>query len=212
VREFLIRNGERVVFIGDEITEARREEDPNGLGYGYVAIIAALCVAAHPERRIEFINRGVGGDRVVDLKKRWDEDVIKLDPDWVSISIGLNDAHNRVSGRLREAVPLDLFTSTYRELIERTLDETNAGLILMEISVLGEDLGSEGNRVLSPYNEAIRRLAAEYDAILVPVNRAFRRAILSRPGFKWTVDGIHPNPFGHALIAMTWLKSLGFEI
>lgn len=212
MREFLIRNGDRVVFIGDEITEAGREGDPNRLGYGYVAIIAGLCVAAYPERRIEFVNRGVKGDRVVDLKRRWDEDVIKLDPNWVSISIGLNDVHRRVSGRLSEAVPLDVFTSTYRELIERTLDETNAELILMEISILGEDLGSEGNRVLSPYNEAIRRLAAEYDAILVPVNRAFRRAILSRPGFKWTIDGVHPNPFGHALIAMTWLRSLGFEI
>ncbi|HID56270.1 TPA: hydrolase [Candidatus Poribacteria bacterium] len=210
--EFLIHNGERVVFIGDSITDAGKGDDPNGLGFGYVSIIASLVTAAYPERRIHFINKGVSGNRIVELRERWWGDVIELKPNWVSISIGINDVWRRFDGRPHLAVPLNDFISIYRTLIEDTLSLTRANLILMETSVIGEDLESRPNRMLSSYNDAIRGFARHYDAILVPVNRAFRKAILSRPGFRWTMDGVHPNPYGHMLIALTWLKSMGFEL
>jgi lysophospholipase L1-like esterase len=212
VSEFLIRNGDKVLFIGDSITGAGRENDPNGLGYGYVSIIATLVTAAYPERKIHFVNKGISGNRVVELRVRWDEDVIDQKPDWVSISIGINDVWRKFDGHPQMAVSLNNFITVYRTLIEDTLRFTRAELILMETSVIGEDLDNHPNSVLSPYNEAIRAFARDYNAILVPVNRAFRRAILSRPGFRWTTDGVHPNSYGHTLIAITWLRSLGFEL
>ena len=88
----LLQDGESVLFIGDSITDAGRRADTyRGLGSGYVAQVADLLAARYPDRAIAINNQGISGNRVVDLRSRWAEDVAAHDPDWVSISIGINE-------------------------------------------------------------------------------------------------------------------------
>ena len=89
----------RILFQGDSITDGNRgrSADPNHvLGHGYVFIIAAKYGAAFPELKLDFLNRGVSGNTVLDLEKRWQKDVLDLKPDVLSILIGVNDEGRRV--------------------------------------------------------------------------------------------------------------------
>ena len=91
----------------------------------------ALLLARYPELGLEVVNRGIGGNTVRDLARRWDEDVIAEQPDWLSVKIGINDVWRTMTGRQAEAVPLEEYRTTYHRLLERTRQETQARLILM---------------------------------------------------------------------------------
>src|SRR3954453_13824130 len=86
--------GARILFQGDSITDGNRgrSADPNHiLGHGYAFIIAAKFGAAFAPLNLEFINRGVSGNTVLGLQKRWPADTIALKPDVLSVLIGIND-------------------------------------------------------------------------------------------------------------------------
>src|SRR6056300_842528 len=89
-----LATGDTLVMIGDSITDCGRGR-PVGqkgtLGNGYAKEVWALLHAVYPERKIRVLNTGVSGQRVPDLAARWQEDVLDLKPDWVSIMIGIND-------------------------------------------------------------------------------------------------------------------------
>ncbi len=99
--------GSRLLFQGDSITDmkwGRNQKDRNHyLGHSYVFFIAARLGVDLPNTKLEFFNRGVSGNKLEDLKKRWQKDAIELKPDWLSILIGVND----ISRRGRIGVPLD---------------------------------------------------------------------------------------------------------
>jgi lysophospholipase L1-like esterase len=208
--DLALKDGDTVLFMGDSITDAgRRDDKTRQLGGGYVALIADLLAALHPDRRIRILNHGISGDRVIELHKRWEVDVVAHQPDWVSISIGINDVWRRFANLLDDAVDIDDYIRLYGDLCEWTTKKTSARLILMETSVIGEDFANDSNRYLEQYKDAIRAYAQQYDAVLVPIRDAYRRGIEARPGFAWTSDGVHPLPPGHMLMATTWLRAVG---
>ncbi|HET7560196.1 MAG TPA: SGNH/GDSL hydrolase family protein [Limnochordia bacterium] len=207
---FQLEDGQRVLMIGDSITDCDRRGNHKPLGAGYVREIADLVAARYPERSIEFINQGISGNTVRDLARRWETDVLAYEPDWLSISIGINDVWRQLDGRPEQAVLIDEYRATYGELLVKSTASGKTRLILMETSVIGEQPDAEGNRLLEPYNLCIRQLAAEYGAVVVPMRRAFFTAIARRPQQQWTTDGVHPNAAGHALMALTWLGALGW--
>jgi len=204
----VFRKGEKVVLIGDSITACKRSEIE--LGGGYVRLVASLLGARYPELGLSFVNKGVSGDNVLRLAARWETDVIAEKPDWLSVSIGINDA-SLEEGKSTQIVAIDAFEETYRRLLNRTKEAVGSRLILMETTVSGESLTGEENRRLAPYNKVIRKLAKEFDAVLVPMNREWHKALKASPGVKWTGDGGHPNPAGHGLMAKVWLDAVGFE-
>ena len=202
-----LRNDEVVLFQGDSITDAGREADASGMGWGYAALVAAWHAAAHPELPVTFVNRGVSGDRVPDLKARWQADCLDLKPTRVSIMVGINDVWRRYDA----GDPTDLATyeAGYRDLLVRTV-ATGAGIILLEPFVLPvpEDRRT-WREDLDPKIAAVHRLAKEFSAILVPLDRLFATAATRRPPAFWAGDGVHPTLPGHALIARAWLDAVG---
>jgi lysophospholipase L1-like esterase len=52
-------------------------------------------------------------------------------------------------------------------------------------------------------------LAAEFGAVVVPLQAVFAAALKRAPAEYWTFDGIHPNAQGHWLIAEAWLRAAG---
>ncbi len=95
-----IKNGQKIVFIGDSITDCGRRAAQRPLGAGYVKMFADLMIIRESAKRVAIINKGIGGDNVLGLRNRWTDDVLRNRPDWLSIKIGINDLHGcLLSGR-----------------------------------------------------------------------------------------------------------------
>ena len=200
----------RLLFIGDSITDCGRREDPEGAGSGYVRLVRDFLRARDSSAAPIVINRGISGNKVTDLKKRWERDVINEAPDVLSVMIGINDVwHGMVSDR--EGVDLDTFIVTYREiLMEIRARRPTCRLVLCEPTVISPPAPREGNERLGPYVRAVSDLAGDFlaDAV-VRLHDILRSAERARPDIDWTTDGVHPTSTGHALIARTWLQTAG---
>ncbi|NMO95112.1 SGNH/GDSL hydrolase family protein [Paenibacillus lemnae] len=200
-----------VLFQGDSITDAgRNRQDPDSLGTGYPQMVAGLAGLNHPELNLKFLNRGIGGDRVVNLQDRWQEDCLDLKPTWVSVYIGINDCWRRYDSQ--DPTSTEQFKSGYRKLLQQTQEKLNAKLILMEPFVLPVPEDRRGWREdLDPKITAVRDLAAEFGALLVPLDGLFNAAAARREPAYWAYDGVHPTPAGHALIARAWMDTMGIR-
>ncbi|WP_053362669.1 SGNH/GDSL hydrolase family protein [Bacillus sp. FJAT-27251] len=201
---------QRIVFIGDSITWWGITTKDK-IGTGYVRLLHDYLKLSYPERDIEIINKGISGNRIFDLKERWEQDVISLHPDLVSISIGINDVARQFDSPEINQVSPDIFEETYELLIQDVLNKTNASLVLMEPTVIKEDSQSEGNRRLKLYVEIVNRLANKYNASVVPTHQAFIQFIESRSDLPLTVDGVHMNTMGNMLIAKTWIQAVNLK-
>ena len=131
--------GQTILFIGDSITDAGRRVEAPPYGRGYVAYCRSLLLARYPELGLQIHNRGIGGNTVRDLQARWNEDVLALRPDWLSVKIGINDVWRRFGGDPHQAVPLNEYVVTLRELLLRARDRAGARLIVMEPYVIESD-------------------------------------------------------------------------
>src|SRR5437762_2767741 len=101
----IFEQGQKVLFIGDSITDCGRREGPHApYGNGYVALARTFLLARYAELGLEVVNRGIGGNTVRDLAARWQDDVIAEQPDWLSVKIGINDVWRAIANRLDEAV------------------------------------------------------------------------------------------------------------
>jgi lysophospholipase L1-like esterase len=73
----LLDDGDLILFQGDSITDAGRDYlNPNHLGYGYSLMASAWFQALYPEKQVRFINRGISGNRAINLAERWQEDCL----------------------------------------------------------------------------------------------------------------------------------------
>jgi lysophospholipase L1-like esterase len=204
----LIEPGSLVLFQGDSITDAGwLREDPNSMGGGYAMMASAWFSALYPEMGVRFLNRGISGHRVRDLKSRWQEDCIDLKPDWVSVMIGINDTWRRYDSA--DPTSTESYEEDYRHILGRVRDELGAKLILLEPFVLPCPPDREAWREdLDPRIHVVRKLAVEFGALLVPLDGVFAQAACKREAAFWAADGVHPSPAGHALIAQAWLRTV----
>jgi lysophospholipase L1-like esterase len=205
----LIQNHATVLFQGDSITDAGRDrQGGEDLGRGYAMLAAAWFAARHPERRVRFINRGIGGDRIADLEARWQADAIDLRPAWLSIMVGINNTWRRYDRD--DPTPHDLFEAIYRRILGRARDELGARLVILEPFIVPVSEQVERMREdLDPKIAIVRRLAREHEAIYVPLDGIFAAAAARREPAFWSADGVHPSLPGHALIAQAWLAAVG---
>ncbi len=207
----LFQSGDKVLFIGDSITDCGRRGDHAPFGHGYVRKITDLITAKYPEREITYVNKGIGGDIVEGLENRWDTDVIDEKPDWLSVKIGINNASRQLGQDISNEEYLPIWEACYRRILTRVKTELNAPLFLFEIFYIEEDVENPRPLAVDAYNESIHKLAEEFDARLIRTNEAFDSAVAARPGALWTTrDGVHPNAEGHTLMALEFLKQAGW--
>lgn len=204
----LLDNGDLVLFQGDSITDAGRDYlNPNHLGYGYSLMASAWFQALYPEKQVRFINRGISGNRAIDLAERWQEDCLDLRPTWISLLIGINDTWRRYDQN--DPTSLEAYEAAYRSLLQKSTVDLGARLILCEPFVLSVPADRDLWRVdLDPKIAVVRKLAREYGAILVPFDGLFAQASTRRPPEFWAEDGVHPSEAGHALMAQSWLRAI----
>ncbi|MXV75643.1 hypothetical protein F4Z99_15390 [Candidatus Poribacteria bacterium] len=141
------------------------------------------------------------------LEERWDTDVIAEKPNWLSVKIGINNASRQYANDVSTGEYLPIWEACYRRILTRVKTELDAPLFLFQIFYIEEDVDAPRPLAVDAYNESIHTLAEEFDARLIPTNAAFDKAVDARPGALWTTqDGVHPNPEGHTLMALEFLK------
>ncbi|HET8654159.1 MAG TPA: SGNH/GDSL hydrolase family protein [Longimicrobiaceae bacterium] len=207
-----LKTGSIVLFQGDSITDFGRNRgyaganDPGALGTGYPLLVASAALRDHPGDWLRFFNRGVSGNTVPDLQARWEEDTLAIEPDVLSILIGVNDIWHTLEGSFNGTV--QSYERDYSALLDRTrraLPSTR--LVVLEPFVLRT--GAVDARWFPEFDErraVARRVAQQAGATFIPLQEMFDELAEKAPPGYWLRDGVHPTPAGHAAIAERWRK------
>jgi acyl-CoA thioesterase I len=206
----IIKPDDLILFQGDSITDCGRRDSEDGLGTGYAAIIRGLLSRNTGLMPLKILNRGIGGDRTVELLQRWKEDCEDLKPDVLSITIGVNDVW-RIMGEWegQTYVGPEAFSENYRRLIDRALAAGVRRLILCSPTAIENHKDSRIAALIEERAEIVKNMAAEYKAVYVPFLECQLELLKTRPEVMWTIDGCHPTTAGHAALARCWLETLG---
>ena len=207
-----LRANDTIVFIGDSITDAdRRHPAYTPFGCGYVHFVANALLAKYPRLNLNIINTGVGGDTILDLRRRWDADCLAHRPNLLSVLIGINDAWYLTTepGGNGRAAPPKQCELTYDQLLLEVRRQCDCQIVLMEPFVFAAEAQNELLSTAKGYITAARRLAAQHDAVLVALQEEVNSRIGEVPPERWSQDGVHPYQWAHAWIAARWLEATG---
>ena len=201
---------QKLLFIGDSITDTgRNRNNPESLGKGYVALIAKALADRGDSENYQLINRGISGNKIHDIAERWHADCVALEPDVVTLLIGINDTWHNVGDKAIFATEqsAEQFEMHYRHLLASLRKKSDARIILMEPFVFPYPEDRKTWRAdLDPKQVILKRLAEELDAEWIGLD-AYLNAIGAVEGYETlSNDGVHPTKKGHLLISDAWLK------
>lgn len=197
----------RILFQGDSITDCgRNRSDITDIGPGYPKYVKQYIDECYPDLDFEFINKGCGGHQTKDLLARWQEDAVDLQPDVISILVGVNDTWHHTEKQ--DWIPNDVFEANYRALLEDIKNKTNAKIIMIEQYVLDFPDMQIFHNDIDEKIRIVRRLAAEYADRYIPLDGLFASACVAEPPCHWTEEGVHPTDEGHKLIADYYFDAL----
>ena len=211
----MIPKNSTILFQGDSITDCGRNREagvaPNdlsGLGQGYAMMTAAELLSSRPADGLRVFNRGISGNRVVDLYARIQSDILNLKPDVLSILIGVNDTWHGKNPDWSNGVAIPKYERIYRDLLNEVREALpNVKFVLCEpfvlrCGVVRDDWGEE----IDQRRALVAKLAKEFGAVLVSFQSMFDEAVNLAPPEYWAADGVHPSAAGHLLMAKCWLE------
>lgn len=201
----------RILFQGDSITDMMRSrENDKFLGIGYPVLVGAELGLDYPGE-YEFLNRGVSGNRIVDLYARIKSDIINLKPDVISFLIGINDVWHELDDR-HNGVDAEKYYTIYSMLISEikaALPETQ--IMILEPFVLKGSGTEEDWEYFSTETdkraEKAKKIAEKFNLKFVPLQSKFDDAERLADSSYWLWDGVHPNYPGHEIIKREWIKA-----
>lgn len=212
----IFENGDRIVFIGDSITDACSNgavtEGGDALGFGYVRMIENLMLSAYPELNIRVTNSGINGHTSRHLLERWQTDLLDLNPQWVSICIGVNDVWRQFDcpARPEEWVLPDEYEQNMIKMIESIKDKVK-GIFIMSPFFL-EPLEQDRMRArMDEYGAICRRLAEKYGCTFLDIQSIFNEYFKYKATTFIASDRVHPNQIGSTLIAREFLSKTGYD-
>lgn len=202
-----------ILFQGDSITDAgrnTRELKPNiagALGNGYALYTATNLLTNYPDRSLQIYNKGVSGNKVYQLAERWDTDCLALKPDVLSILVGVNDLFHAI--RNGYAGTIETFRQDYIKLLNRTKEALPDTKLIIGEPFLTKGIRPESENWypgFTAFQETAREMADRYQAVFIPYQAVFDKALELAPARYWSLDGIHPTVAGAGLMAKTWLE------
>lgn len=205
----------KIVFFGDSITDAGKCEEyyEYTYGQGFLGFIAGTLLSQDP-MKYKIINRGIGGNKIVDLYARLKYHVWNEEPDVLSILIGVNDLWHDLFHS--QGVEIGRYEKVYRALIEETLERfPKMKIILCEPFILkGESTAPKYEEFLAikDYAQVVEKLAKEYGTYFLPLQNLLDEKAKEYPPECWLWDGVHPTRAGAKIIADEWLKLFNNEI
>lgn len=196
----------KILFQGDSITDAgRNRDDIHNLGQGYPLYAAKFIKEEHPELDFEFIDLGISGNQTIDLVNRLQSDFIDIQPDLVSIHIGVNDTWHRADSR--NWLDNDIFEANYRRVLTEIKEKTNAKILIIEQFLLPVP-DKEFFRVdLNRKIDITRKLAREFADCYIPLDGIMAKACVDKNMYHWSEDGVHPNANGAEFIGKLYAEA-----
>ena len=200
----------RILFQGDSITDWCRAKDRDDvLGSNYVSMISGELGLKYPNK-YEFINRGISGNRSIDILGRTQKDIVALKPDYMSILVGVNDVWHGLEWN--NGISPERYEIYYNMIIEETKESLpDIKIMILEPFILK---GSVAMKDPDAYISGVKKLAKiakkvadKNGAIFVFLQEKFDEMLKYAPVEYWSYDGVHPNAAGHCIIKNAWIEA-----
>lgn len=213
----IFKNGDRIVFAGDSVTDMGSQQ-PIGeglfdnLGHGYVRMTENLLAACYPELKLRVTNAGISGNTSRDLLGRFDRDVVSLNPDWVSICIGINDVWRQFDcpAMYDAQVMPEEYEKNVEAMITAVKDKVK-GVLILTPYYMEPNCTDMMRARMDEYVAICKKLADKYGCILVDFQKMYDDYFQMRHSCFIAWDRIHPNEMGAMLMAKTVLDACGFD-
>ena len=197
----------RILFQGDSITDADRDRsNPHDLGKGYPLYAAKFIKEEHPEIDFEFIDLGISGNQTKDLVERLQNDFIDINPDIVSIHIGVNDTWHHAENR--DWLDNSVFEAQYRKVLTEIKENTNAKILIIEQFLLPVADKTYFRADLNGKIDITRSLAREFADYYIPLDGIMAKACVEKDMYHWSADGVHPNENGSEYIGRIYADAI----
>lgn len=205
------KGNEVVLFQGDSITDCSRDRnDIYSLGNGYPDKVAKIYESLFPEHKVTFINRAISGDRTKEILARYKTDIKEIQPDFMSIMVGINDVWRKYDQN--DPTSNEQFEYNYKTILQNIKrDCPNTKIMIIEPYVFHtlEDR-KQWHETLDPVITIVRQLAKEYADYFLPLDGILHSHLSKEiTEAKITEDGVHPTLQGHGIIAYEYMKQLG---
>lgn len=201
----------KILFQGDSITDVGRDKaNIASTGWGYPLLVKAMLGCENPGE-YEFVNKGISGNRIVDLYARIKCDIINLKPDFMSILIGVNDVWHE-NHESPNGVDNEKFFKIYDMLIEEIKEALpNIKIMILEPFVLSgtatDPFWDKFSTEVPKRAEKAKLIAQKHNLKFVELQNKFDEAAKTAPNSYWLYDGVHPTAMGHEIIKKEWLKA-----
>ena len=199
----------KILFQGDSVTDAGRDRSQSAdMGEGYPRYASAMIQDSYPDTEFEFVNLGISGNRTEHLMARLESDFIEVQPDIVSIMIGINDVWHHYEHDLVETTD-EQFEANYRLILDNIKSRTNARILLIQPFLLDSVVPSRGIlcEELARKQEIIRKLVDEYADAYLPLDEVLHTEADEEPAY-YSADGVHPTPDGACYIGEAYLRAI----
>ena len=195
----------RILFQGDSITDAGRDKrNYYHMGYGYPKYAVEAIREKFPDADFEFINLGISGNRTDQLFDRLYADAITIQPDIISVLIGINDVWHRYGSGKIETTD-EQFEANYRAILKRLRNQTNAKIVMIAPYLLDCKDKEPIREDLKTVLPIVRNLAKEYADVYIPLDEIFEEALKTQPQpMYYSDDGVHPNANGAKFIGKVY--------
>jgi lysophospholipase L1-like esterase len=199
----------KILFQGDSVTDAGRDRsDPHDMGNGYPRYASAMIQDSFPDTEFEFIDLGISGNRTEHLVERMEADFIEIQPDIVSILIGVNDVWHHYAFEYVETTD-EQFESNYRTLLDAIKSRTNARILMIQPFLLEtvDPAKQELCEELARKQAIVKKLADEYADAYLPLDEVLHSMTEEEPAY-YAADGVHPTPDGACCIGEAYLGAI----
>jgi lysophospholipase L1-like esterase len=198
----------KILFQGDSVTDAGRDRsDPHDMGNGYPRYASAMIQDSFPDTELEFVNLGIGGNRTEHLVERLETDFIEIQPDIISIMIGVNDVWHHYSHGIETSD--EQFEQNYRAVLDAIKTRTSARILMIQPFLLEtvDPAKQAYTEELARKQAIVKKLADEYADAYLPLDEILHAETEEEPAY-YAADGVHPTPDGACFIGEAYLGAI----
>lgn len=213
----IFENNDRIIFAGDSVTDMGStcpvgEGLRDNLGVGYVRILENMLSTWYPEVNLRITNSGISGNTSRNLLARFERDVLSLNPDWVSICIGINDVWRQFD--CPAMLDAQVFPEEYEENLESMILQVKdkvKGVFIMTPYYMEPNEKDAMRSRMDEYGKICEKLAKKHGCVFIDLQEMFNKYFAVRHSTYIAWDRVHPNQVGATMIAREFLKHCDFD-